>query len=456
MSLIAGIVGKQRDWHAAGNTRRVEDRIRRLDLLKEAVKARERQVMDALRIDLGKSEREAYMTEIGIVYEEIRFIRKRLRKWAKPVKVKTAMTHIGSGGYIVSEPYGTVLIVAPFNYPFQLALSPLVGAIAAGNTAVLKPSELTPRVAAVLREIVEAVFPPEYVATVEGGVEASKELLEQPFDYIFFTGSVPVGKVVMEAAAKRLVPVTLELGGKSPCIVHRDADVKLAAKRIVFGKFMNAGQTCIAPDYVYVHRDRKAALLEELRAAISAFYGPRPIESEELGKIVNERHFDRLVGLLGGAEAVIGGDYDRESLKIAPTVLDHADWSLPVMGEEIFGPLLPMLEYSELDEVIAEVNARPKPLALYMFTRDKAAENRVIESIPFGGGCVNDTLMHIATPYLPFGGVGSSGIGSYHGIYSFRTFSHQKSVLKQTVRFDFPFRYPSAKNGLAILRKLFR
>jgi len=248
----------------------------------------------------------------------------------------------------------------------------------------------------------------------------------------------------------------LELGGKSPCIVHRDADVKLAAKRIVFGKFMNAGQTCIAPDYVYVHRDRKAALLEELRAAISAFYGPRPIESEELGKIVNERHFDRLVGLLGGAEAVIGGDYDRESLKIAPTVLDHADWSLPVMGEEIFGPLLPLLEYSELDEVIAEVNARPKPLALYLFTRDKAAENRVIESIPFGGGCVNDTLMHIATPYLPFGGVGSSGIGSYHGIYSFRTFSHQKSVLKQTVRFDFPFRYPSAKNGLAILRKLFR
>ncbi|RUS47169.1 aldehyde dehydrogenase [Cohnella sp. AR92] len=456
MTAIEEIVRKQKAWFGTGATRRTEDRLRRLDALRDAIKSRERQVMDALRQDLGKSDRESYMTEIGIVYEEIRFIRKRLRKWTKPAKVKTAMTHIGSRGYLVSEPYGTVLILAPFNYPFQLAISPLVGAVAAGNTAVLKPSELTPRVAGVLQEIVEAVFPPEHVSVVQGAVEESNELLRQPFDYIFFTGSVPVGKVVMEAAAKRLVPVTLELGGKSPCIVHDDADVKLAAKRIVFGKFMNAGQTCIAPDYVYVHRDQKAKLIEELRRTITAFYGSDPVSSEELGRIVSERHFHRLVGLLEGADAVIGGNYDRESLKIAPTVIDHADWQLPVMGEEIFGPLLPMLEYTNIEEVIQQVNSRPKPLALYLFTRDKALEKRIIDTIPFGGGCVNDTLMHIATPYLPFGGVGSSGMGSYHGIYSFRTFSHQKSVLKQTVRFDFSFRYPSAKNGLAILRKLFR
>ncbi|THF79555.1 aldehyde dehydrogenase [Cohnella fermenti] len=456
MSEIAEIVRKQKRWFAGGATRGTELRLRKLNELLGAIKAREKQVMEALSQDLGKSEREAYMSEIGIVYEEIRFIRKRLRKWAKPRKVKTALTHVGSGGYIVSEPYGTALIIAPFNYPFQLAISPLVGAIAAGNTVVLKPSELTPRVEEVLREIVSAVFPPEHAVTVHGGAETSRELLEQPFDYIFFTGSVPVGKVVMEAAAKQLIPVTLELGGKSPCIVHRDADPKLAARRIAFGKFMNAGQTCIAPDYIYVHRDVKARLLEELDGAIKAFYGPEPIRSPELGRIVNERHYRRLVGLLEGTEAVIGGERDPETLKIAPTVVSVADWGQPVMGEEIFGPVLPVLEYESLDEVVAQVNARPKPLALYLFTREKLTEKRVLETIPFGGGCVNDTLMHIATPYLPFGGVGASGIGSYHGLYSFKTFTHEKSVLKQTVRFDFSFRYPSAKNGLAILRKLFR
>nr|WP_244226738.1 aldehyde dehydrogenase [Paenibacillus protaetiae] len=434
----------------------VPARLQRLSKLKEAIKRSEPELLQALRLDLNKSETEAYMTEIGIVYSEISHTMRHLKRWAKPKKVKTALTHAGSRGVIIREPYGTVLIIAPWNYPFQLVMSPLVGAIAGGNTAVIKPSELSPHVSAVIAGIVSGLFPPEEVMTAEGGVEVSTALLEQPFDYIFFTGSTAVGKAVMEAAAKRLIPVTLELGGKSPCVVHRDADLKLAAKRILFGKLTNAGQTCIAPDYLLVHQEVKGRLLDELKAAAVRFYGDQPLSNPDYGRIINKRHFDRLVRLLQDGTIVHGGQYDEDALKIAPTFIEIADWESPVMQEEIFGPIMPILAYSSADEVVDAVTARPKPLAFYLFTGDRDVEKELLHRIPFGGGCVNDTLMHIATPYLPFGGVGESGMGGYHGESSFQTFTHAKSVLKQTTAFDFAFRYPSARNGLRWLKKVMK
>lgn len=452
---IGELLDRQREWIAQGKAGSVKERLMRLAALKEAIRSREPKLLEALRDDLGKSEAEAYMTEIGIVYHEIGFVRKHLRKWARPRKAKTVLTHIGSIARIVPEPYGTVLIVAPWNYPFQLAVSPLIGAIAAGNAAVVKPSELTPRVSGVLEEIVTAAFPTGGARVVQGGPEVSEELLRHRFDLIFFTGSPRVGRIVMEAAAKHLTPVVLELGGKSPCIVHKDADLKLAARRIAFGKFTNAGQTCIAPDYILVHRDAKDRLVAELAAAIREFYGDDPLRSPKYGRIVSERHFDRLLRFASEGRTLHGGAYDREKLRLAPTIVD-SDWEAPVMQEEIFGPVLPVLEYGELGEAIDAVASRPKPLALYLFTGDRSVEEAVTRRVSFGGGCINDTLMHIATPYLPFGGVGESGIGSYHGRYSFQTFSHEKSVLKQTTRFDLSFRYPSSERGIRIIRRLFK
>ncbi|WP_433945706.1 aldehyde dehydrogenase [Paenibacillus sp. SN-8-1] len=453
---IQELLTRQKLYYKEGHTRSVSSRRLMLTRLSEVLKSREPEIMAALRQDLNKSELESYSTEIGIVLEEIRHICRRLTRWAKPRRVRTVLTHIGSKGMIVPEPYGTVLIIAPWNYPFQLAISPLVGAIAAGNTVLLKPSELSQAVSDLLRRILAEVFPEEYVAVVEGGAEVSSELLKHKFDYIFFTGSVNVGRIVMEAAAKQLTPVTLELGGKSPCIVHKDADIGLAARRIVFGKFTNAGQTCVAPDYLWVHRDVKEELLQEMRRAIHDFYGKDPIRHPDYGRIVSRRHFDRLVMFLQDGQAVLGGQYDAGTLKIEPTVLDRVTWDMPVMKEEIFGPVFPVLEYEDLDEVIAGVRSHPKPLALYLFSQSKGIQNKVINSLSFGGGTINDTLMHLATPYLPFGGVGDSGMGSYHGFESFKTFSHEKSVLVQTTRFDFAFRYPSSKNALRILRKLMK
>ncbi|MBB6676648.1 aldehyde dehydrogenase [Cohnella lubricantis] len=457
MAEIAGILKAQRKWFGSGSTRSLDGRMERLNALHRAIAAREAKLLQALMEDLGKSEQEAYTTEIGIIYHEIRFVRKHLRRWAKPRKVKTALTHVGSKGFIMPEPYGSVLIISPWNYPFQLTMGPLIGAVAAGNTAIVKPSELSPHVSAVIAEIVADAFPPECAAVVQGGPETSEELLRQKFDLVFFTGSTRVGRIVMEAAAKQLTPVILELGGKSPCIVHKDADLKLAARRIAFGKFTNAGQTCIAPDYLYVHRDVKVKLVAELKQAIREFYGEEPLKSAKYGRIVSERHFERLVRFAQDGRLLAGGEYDAASLRLAPTLIEPSEgWDAAVMQEEIFGPVFPVLEYRELDEAIREIAARPKPLALYLFTSDPSAEKAVLERVSFGGGCVNDTLMHIATPHLPFGGVGESGIGSYHGSYSFQAFSHEKSVLKQTTRFDFAFRYPSSEKGLAILRKLLK
>ncbi|MEK5456969.1 MULTISPECIES: aldehyde dehydrogenase [Bacillus] len=452
MSKLTELIHKQKNVQ----TPAVQDRIRLLNDLKKAIKHHEKDILQALAHDLHKSEQEAYTTEIGMVYEEINHTVKYLHKWAKPSRAKTPLTHIGSKSMIIKEPYGSVLIIAPWNYPFQLALSPLVGAISAGNAVTLKPSELTPHVSNVIGTIVESVFQEDLAAVVEGGVDVSTELLKLPFDYIFFTGSVAVGKVVMEAAAKHLTPVTLELGGKSPCIVMPDADIKLAAKRITFGKFTNAGQTCIAPDYLLVHESIKEELLREMTTCIRDFYGDQPETNPHFGKNVSQRHFDRLSQFLSNGTIVTGGQRNEQELKIAPTILDHITWEDPVMQEEIFGPILPVITFGSLQEAADMIKARPKPLALYLFTTNKETEAYILDNLSFGGGCINDTLMHVATPYLPFGGVGESGIGRYHGKESFFTFTHEKSVLRQTNRFDFSFRYPNAKNGLDIVRKFLK
>lgn len=453
---IDALVRLQKQYFLTGETRTVIFREEQLNKLRDAVRRFEPELLAALKQDLNKSEHEAYTTEIGIVLSELRTALRRIRKWARPIRAKTPMTHFGATSRIVPEPYGASLIIGPWNYPVQLMLVPVVSALAAGNTAVLKPSEMAPATSRAIAALVRETFRPELVAVVEGEADISTELLKMPFDHIFFTGSPGVGRIVMEAAAKQLVPVTLELGGKSPCIVHRDADLALAAKRIVYGKLTNAGQTCVAPDYLLVHRDAKATLLREIARSIEAFYGKEPIRDPDYGRIVNERHFRRLAEYLKDGRIALGGEVDETELKIAPTLLEDVSPSAKVMQEEIFGPILPVLEYDSAESALNVVREHPKPLALYVFSRSAEFQEKFIREVPFGGGCINDTLMHLGTPNLPFGGVGTSGIGSYHGEFGFRAFSHYKSILKQPNLFDFPFRYPKAKRGLSIIRKLLR
>jgi aldehyde dehydrogenase (NAD+) len=448
MENYADLIQKQRIFFSEGKTKEVSFRMEALGRLRTIIKEQEQDLMDTLKADLNKSEFDAYLTEIGIVLEEIRFTIKNLKKWAKPRKVKSTLAQVGSKSYIYPEPYGVALIIAPWNYPFQLAIAPLIGAIAAGNCAILKPSELTPRTSALLSKLISEYFPEEYIAVVEGGVETSTALLNEKVDYIFFTGSVPVGKIIMEAASKNLTPVTLELGGKSPCIVHEDANIKLTAKRIAWGKYMNAGQTCVAPDYIYAHSSIKEQFLKELKHAIQELYSGDPIAAGNFTKIVSEKHFNRLTKFLSNGTAVHGGRHDLSTLTIEPTVLINITWEDEVMEDEIFGPILPVLEYEDLSNMISEINARPKPLALYIFSESDAIQNEILNHISFGGGCINDTVYHLSSPYLPFGGVGESGIGAYHGKGSFDVFSHEKSILKQTTKFDLPFRYPTTKNAL--------
>lgn len=450
------LVAKQRDFFHTDRTKEISFRIQALETLRKAIKEREQEFIESLKQDLNKSEFDAYSTEIGIVLEEIRFTLKHLSKWAKPRRVKTPMTHIGSKSLIYPEPYGVTLIIAPWNYPFQLAIAPLIGAIAAGNCAVLKPSELTPKTSHVMAKLIKENFPEEFITVIEGGVETSEALLKEKFDYIFFTGSVPVGKIIMEAASKHLTPVTLELGGKSPCIVHEDANVKIAAKRIAWGKFMNAGQTCIAPDYLFVHESIKEEFLSQLKVAVAELYGDAPLENENFTKIVSERHFNRLQSFLKNGTVFIGGGTLPEQLKMEPTVLTDISWDDAIMEDEIFGPILPVLGYDDLGGIIDEINNHPKPLALYLFTESETVQTSVLNRVSFGGGCINDTVYHITSPYLPFGGVGSSGTGAYHGKGSFDTFSHEKSVLKQTTLFDIPLRYPNFKDGLKYIKLFFK
>ena len=428
---VQPLVQQQRTFFYTGQTKDVSYRMTALRQLRQGIENYYQRILDALRADLNKSEAEAYGSEIRIVMGEIDFALEHLEQWAAPRQVPTAAALPDAVSTIYPEPYGVALIIAPWNYPFQLAFGPLVGAIAAGNCAVLKPSELTPAVSKLTYDLIHELFPEEYIAVVEGEVEASTALLKEKFDYIFFTGSTGVGRIVMRAAAEHLTPVTLELGGKSPSIVHHDADLKIAAQRLVRGKFLNAGQTCVAPDYLLVHKDVRAQLLDLIQAEIKDKQGEDVLQNPDFPHIVNTRNFDRLSALMEGEEVLIGGRSVRDQLLIEPTLLGGIDWNSRIMQEEIFGPILPVIEYDDLNPLLDEIVSRPKPLALYLFTEDEQLQEQVLNTVSFGGGCINDTLSHMTSHYLPFGGVGESGMGSYHGQQSFEVFSHLKSVMKR-------------------------
>ncbi|WP_280770220.1 aldehyde dehydrogenase [Salipaludibacillus daqingensis] len=451
---IHSLIHKQKQYYYSGETKEISFRKEQLTKLKEAIKHRESDILDALKKDLNKSEYEAYLTEIGFLLNEIKDMLKNIDYWATPRKEKTPFTHFGGKSYVYKEPYGVTLIVAPWNYPFQLAIAPLIGALGAGNTAIIKPSEFTPNTSMVIRDLIASTFPEKYVAVVEGDAEVSKALLEEKVDYIFFTGSTQVGQKVMEAASKHLTPVTLELGGKSPAIIMEDANLKIAAKRIVWGKFINAGQTCVAPDYILVHEKRRRKFLKLLLHYTKKWFGEEALKKRTFPTIVHEKHVDRLASMIDDEKVFYGGGYNRERRFVEPTIMIDVNMDDEVMAEEIFGPILPILFFKYDYEIIDIVRQRPNPLALYLFTENKENEKLILSNLSFGGGCVNDTIMHLATPYLPFGGVGESGMGAYHGKFSFDTFTHEKSVLKQTTSFDLPIRYSQSDTSLKTLRKM--
>ena len=438
---IKDLVTRQRKYFRTGATLPVGTRLAALRRLYAAIFENEKDIHDAIRKDLGKSNFESYMCETGLVLEEISYMLKNTGRLAREKGVRTPLAQFHSRSYQKPSPYGVVLIMSPWNYPFMLTLSPLVDALAAGNTAVVKPSAYSPHTSEVIRRILTQCFPTHYVSVVTGGRAENTCLLREHFDYIFFTGSQAVGKEVMRNAAEHLTPVTLELGGKSPCIVDHTANIRLAAKRIVFGKYLNCGQTCVAPDYVYCHRAVKDRLVKEIQKQIQKQYGRQPLNNPDYGKIINEKHFDRLLGLMDENKLVYGGKADRKSLRIEPAVLDNVTFSDPVMQEEIFGPIMPILVFDHLDEVIRKVNAMPHPLALYIFTSDKKAAAKVLSRCGFGGGCVNDTIIHLATTEMGFGGFGESGMGAYHGKTGFDTFTHYKSIVDKKTWIDLPMRY---------------
>lgn len=438
---IKEIVQKQRAFYRTGITISVEFRIRMLKKLKAAILKKEDEIHAALKADLGKSKMEAYMCETGMALEELSYMIAHTRKFARKKRVVTPLAQFAAKSFQSPIPYGTVLIMSPWNYPMLLTIGPLIDAMAAGNTAILKPSAYAPATSKVLESLIKDNFPPEYLYVVTGGREENKALLQEHFDYIFFTGGKTVGREVMRQAARHLTPVTLELGGKSPCIVDSTAKIKLAARRIVFGKFLNCGQTCVAPDYIYCHRSIKEAFLTELKQQIINQYGKAPFENPNYGKIINEKHFERLCGLLDEKKLAYGGETKEETLQIAPTILDNVTWEDPVMQEEIFGPILPVLTYDSLKEVIEAVNNFDRPLALYLFTESKRVKEKILKSCTFGGGCINDTIIHLATCNMGFGGVSESGMGAYHGKAGFDTFTHYRSIVDKKTWIDIPMRY---------------
>ncbi|HPK54116.1 MAG TPA: aldehyde dehydrogenase [Smithellaceae bacterium] len=446
----------QKEFFSSGRSRDIEFRVASLNRLKEAIKSRERDVLKAIFDDLHKNEFDAYATEIGIVYNEINFAIKNLRAWAKTKKVRTPLFMWPAKSYVRKEPYGVVLIIAPWNYPFQLIMAPLVGAMAAGNTAILKPSEISPHTAAVIETIINNTFPAEYICAVQGTAAETQSLLELPVDYIFFTGSIQVGRLIARTAATNLIPFTLELGGKSPAVVCPDVQITNAARKIAWGKFLNAGQTCVAPDYVLVHESVKDDFLAALKKVITDFYGEDAAKHERYCRIINDRHFRRLEGLLQSANIFSGGKTDRISLYIEPTILHPASWDEPVMQDEIFGPLLPVLVFSEINEIIKKINERPKPLSLYLFSENPVIQKRITGEISYGGGAINNTIVHVASQFLPFGGVGSSGVGRYHGKAGFDTFTYCKSLVKSSGRFDPGLAYPDKNPGLKLLKMILR
>ncbi len=438
---IKDLVTRQRKYFQTGATLPVSVRVDALKRLYGVISGCEKEIHTALKRDLGKSGFESYMCETGLILEEISYMLKHIHRFAREKNVRTPLAQFHSRSFKKPSPYGVTLIMSPWNYPFMLTLSPLVDALAAGNTAVVKPSAYSPHTSDVILQILSQCFDPEYVAVVTGGRAENTCLLREHFDYIFFTGSQFVGKEVMRNAAEHLTPVTLELGGKSPCIVDKSADIKLAARRIVFGKYLNCGQTCVAPDYIYCHRSVKDRLVKEVQKQIQKQYGKQPLRNPNYGKIINEKHFNRLLGLIDKNKTVHGGDSDRHALRIEPTVLDNVTFADAVMQEEIFGPIMPILIFDSMDEVIHNINAMPHPLALYLFTSDKAAAKKVTSRCGFGGGCINDTIIHLATTEMGFGGFGESGMGSYHGKVGFDTFSHYKSIVDKKTWIDLPMRY---------------
>ena len=453
---IKTIIAKQRDFFATGETRDYNFRVLQLKKLAQLITENDQLIFEAVHQDLRKPAIEAFGSEILIVLSEINYVLKHLKSWMKPQNVGTPATLFPSSSCIYAEPLGVVLIVAPWNYPFALTIQPLIGAIAAGNCAVLKPSEQTPHTSKAIAQLINHNFDPSFITAIEGGIETNQALLAEKFDHIFFTGGTAIGKIVMEAAAKNLTPVTLELGGKSPCIVDAESNLEITAKRIIWGKFYNAGQTCVAPDYLLVQKSIKSALIKKLLEFVKIFYGDDPQQSPDLARIVNDRQFDRLVNLLDEGKILIGGNHDRSDRFIAPTLIDGVLPNSKIMSDEIFGPILPILEYDQLSDAIAFVNARPKPLALYFFSSNKQNQQRILQEVSYGGGCLNDIIMHLGNPELPFGGVGNSGIGSYHGKATFDTFSHRKSILKNSFRFDLKFRYPPYTMTIDTLKKFIK
>ena len=458
METLREKINKQREYFSTGETKDINFRIEKLKKLRDVLKSEEEKVFEALKKDLMKSSFESYVTEVAMVYDEINMHIKNIKKWSKKRRVKTPLVQFPAKSFIQLEPYGVVLIIGPFNYPFMLTMDPLIGAIAAGNTAVIKPSESAPETSKILKEILEKVFDEKYVLHVnpERGKEVVEELLKEKFDYIFFTGSATVGKIVMKAASQYLTPVTLELGGKSPCIIDKDCKLELAARRIVWGKLLNSGQTCVAPDYLYVHKDIEEEFIKKLEEEIKNQFGDNPLESKDYSKMVNEREFNRVLSYIDKEKLVFGGNYNRKTFQIEPTILKNITWDDPVMEREIFGPIFPILTFENLDEVIRVVNSKDKPLALYYFSEDKNKIEKVLNSTSSGGVTINDTLVHVSSSYLPFGGVGNSGMGEYHGKYSFDLFSNKKGVMNRKTFLDLKIRYAPFQNKLTIVKKIMK
>ena len=448
------ILKRQQAMFATGRTTSIATRVSYLRKLRKWIKENNWAIMAALRVDLNKPPFEAQATEIGVVQDELPYALRHIHNWSRPKSVMSNLKNFPSYGRIYPEPYGVALIISPWNYPFMLTAAPLISAIAAGNCAIVKPSEMAPATSALIAKMCKEVFHPAHVCAVEGGRETSNALLKLPFDKIFYTGGTDVGRVVMEAAAKNLTPITLELGGKSPCIVDQSANIKLAAKRIIWGKLINAGQTCVAPDYVLAHKSIKDELIKEMKKTICRQYGETPTDNHEYPKIINERHFQRLIRLTEGENIVHGGGSNPATMQIEPTIINTPSLNSPIMKEEIFGPILPVLEFSMPNDAVRIIRSGPKPLALYVFTAIKAVEKYYLRHLSFGGGCINDTVVHLSVPGLPFGGVGQSGMGSCHGKAGFDAFTHYRSVLHKSRHVDIPLRYPPYSNWALKLLKM--
>ncbi|MGL6105728.1 aldehyde dehydrogenase [Romboutsia sp.] len=458
MNNYINLLKTQKDYKNEVGIIEIEKRIEALQKLKSTIKKYEEKIIEALYQDLGKSEFEAYTTEIGFIYSSINYALKNIKKWNKVKKVRNDMAQLPGKSYIYNSPYGSVLIIGPYNYPFQLTLEPLIGSIVGGNTAVIKPSEFTPKVEEILVQIINEVFEEKYVATVTGNYTVNSQLLDLPFDYIFFTGSVNVGKIVMEKASKNLTPITLELGGKSPVIVDNSAKLDIATKRIIWGKFSNAGQTCVAPDYILVQEDIYEEFIQKSINKIKEFYSENVEHNKDYGRIVNEKHMKRLNSILekDKDKIVFGGEVDLESRYISPTILGNVNDLDEVMKDEIFGPIMPVIKYKNIKNIEYYLNKYEKPLALYIFSENKKFCEHIINKYAFGGGCINDTISHVASLYLPFGGVGKSGIGRYHGYSSFKTFTYEKSIVKRNSKIDIKLVFPPYNKKLDLIKKIMK